>query len=352
MLFKTSILNANAKILNGISNPLDDFLFLDVKENQIYFEALNVIIAIPAVLENKENFGKPYLILSKSELLHISKFEEEIEINEKFVYQGKILKGTLKTSSEQINSQYINSLFNNFDGEELFTLNENNLALIEKASLFLDKEAHTLAFQCIHFKDRTISSSSMGRIYCSPSNIEEEGILHTTMVKFLLLLGVETKVLKGKKSFQMIKNGVRILFNSLINTDFIPVTSDKFINIIDYLKSSNKIILNKKTLAEKLNILNYYAKSKKNNMTLFQLKENKIFLSVDENSVELENLNEKILEENDDISFNFNLSFLDSIITNIFKNEEKIIIYENYEKNVILLNLEKSEENIIIGKLI
>ena len=338
----------NSKLIS-LTKGISDSLILDVENKIAYIQDSNISIRFPLNAEGEMN--QRFLVLSRSELLHMAKFEKEIEVKPNFSYTGKLLHGKLTIPSDETDYSYLPEMFSSDEETKCFDISIADLDLIKNASVFTNPVDQKLTCQCVNIHESITSANSFGRTYYSANNLEGVSILLSQVaIKALLLLGQGTTVCDYSSSILMTKDKVAISLQK-IDSAFLPI-SESLIPRINEIFDSNKIALNRSEFLDACMAMSLYAKKNQNNRIHLSVSEGVLTLTVDETNVNLNILPDSKIDSETMIDFDFNLEFLTQAISTVFKSETEVLyLYEKNDYKIYCLS-PKDGEVISLGKLV
>lgn len=340
--------NDFTKLLSLIKSEV---LVLDTKNKNLFSQDVSLTAKFPVNLEGETL--NDFFVLNKSEVLHLAKFENSLEISDDYSFQGKVLHGKLSNPSGEMDYFYLPVLFSDLEEnaeKHNVQIKLGDLEIIKKASNFTNPLDEKIASQCVNINDQITSANSFSRTYYHANNLGDTSVLlNQVALKSLFYLGADTLIKDYENSILLTKNNTSIILQK-IDSAFIPIT-EMLVPVIDEIMSNNHLVLDREEFSNACSAMSLYARKNTNNRTLLTLKDGSLILSVDETTVEVPLLSESNIQD-DDISFNFNLEFLNQAISQILSSDVKTIdIYEMKKYNVYVLSPSDGEV-ITLGKLI
>lgn len=355
MKFKTEIIRNNLKICSS----LGDFVFLDVENNNVYLSSDNQAVQLGIEFENIKDDEKKVFVISKDDFLHICSFTEEITLNAKYQYVGGVAKGKFEHNETFIDVlDSIKIMFEQQDSyESMFTLDTVIMDKISRGSIFVNPDDSKAMQRNLNIKDGKIFSTSLYRMYFGDiGEVTTDAIIPSEVVKFLLQLGVGAELKNNSDSFLLTKDNISMYFSTMQNVEFLPVLEESFQSRLLPIFDTNAITFEIKDLITKLNFINFYAKNTPNNLAFLKVSDDgQALLSTnDENSVEVDTVEIKKIEDNDDeFSLPFDSLSLQNILTKLSKGgNDNVTVYASRDNGTKLFVLSFSEsEKVIMSKI-
>ena len=350
MVFSTSKIVSNAKIINNLNS---DYVFLDVKNSKIYLSNNKTALQIEVEFSDVKDDENKIFVIGREDFMHICLFTPNIHLSSDYKYKsddGKI-KGKFTSKEDFADTlESVKIMFDNKDSyKEFFTLSDSLYESVSRSSIFVDGENIKNCFRCLDIKDGYSFSSSDFRVYRNKIDVSTNGIIEAEVVRFILSLGIGTKVYNNNDSYLLEKDGIEMYFSTMSDVEYIPVLENAFKNKYESLFEKNSLKFKVEELLKKMDFVTYYAKVNPNNFAYLNYKDGKVFISTnEENSFEIESLGVDIVEDCEELKIPFNaLSFL-NIIQKLQKNIEEVTIYVSSEDSMKLFLIKFTDEELVI----
>jgi hypothetical protein len=352
MVIKTSELKSVSKVLGMIpTTPLDDFVFIEPSEQRLYIANKETACRVDLNIENLSE-EESTMVIDRAMFQHLINAADELTITKDYHYSAGQYSGYLEHNETLLESlDSIKSVFNTEDFELLFTTNDTILGKMSKASLFVNPDDNNMSQRGLHIIDKKISASSLFRIYTDEIDVEtkEPLFLQHDVTKFIFELGDNTSILKNDRIIKVVNNNVEIMFTSILKVTPLMITSEKFVNSINDLRSKTNIKIDVKSILPKIDFMSFFSKKNANNLSTIKvdIDNNILYIMVGENKTEVPCSSTSELKE---VEFNYDNLVLKDVLTKVNKDVSEVTMYVSNESNIFLVEFSK-EQFVVLAKI-
>ena len=351
--------------LKSIVNVISDFIYIDCTDESNYAfyvstdtQAMKIPLEITEVTEDE----KQIYVINKIEFTHLVSYVKDfITLNSDYSYtanNGQI-KGKFEKNdgyADELESRKI--LFDNEDEyEEFMEVTPSLMNAITSGGIFVAPDSIKPSERFLDIQHSKVFSYSDYKIYMNDIDMDEnkEGLLSNEVVKSIQSLGIGA-IVKSNNDSYLCTNAQRSIFEYFStpnDVDFHPLFSEKFQNKLTESKSFNKIAFNIEELKAKLDYLSFYANKNPNKMCCLNIKDEKFFISTDENTFVEVSAEVTKTEEFDEMSVAIDCSAMQLILSKVGKDAEtwNMYISNNPSKKLIITTFGDSNETVILAKL-
>lgn len=347
MKFSTKAIKDNLKTICSIGS---DYAYIDVTNHKIYFSNEKTTLQLGVTFEDVTD--ENVMAISNNDFIHICSYTDNVNLKSDYSYVADGVKGKFTKNDSYVD--VVESLKVSFEQKDtytpMFTINEDILRNISKASIFVDDSSIKIESRHLHIKDGYIFSSSNNRVYLGKIENVSDTIISSEVIKNIFAMGIGTEVFNNDDSYLLIKDNVQIYICANRDVQYLPVLEERFKSKCDDVYNTTRIEFDTKELLDKLTFMSFYAKNSPQNVTYLSYKDGKATISCSENSiVDVETVS--VEEEDLDMEYKlpFNCLSIIEILNKLAKDKERVSIYasKNNDAKLFIIKLSDDESTIL-----